>query len=178
VPGDLLIVYFGYRVVHTPRPLLGGAEVLATVVAAVLCGSMFLYVIAHRYRWLLRRFGRFLFLNERRLEWTEGWVRRHGALVIIPGRLIPGLRVPTTIVCGSFGVPLRIFFPTMAASALIWATLYFVVGAAGSAILESIQDVRQAETSEWLLPAILVAAVLLTLLYHWRPWRSTAAAEK
>ncbi|HEY8838507.1 MAG TPA: hypothetical protein VIO16_12715, partial [Dehalococcoidia bacterium] len=38
------------------------------------------------------RLGRLVHLNQRRLHWMEGWVRRHGIRAIVPGRLIPGLR--------------------------------------------------------------------------------------
>jgi membrane protein DedA with SNARE-associated domain len=59
----------------------------------------------------------------------EAWIVRRGMLAIILGRLIPGLRVPTTVMCGLAGIPYRVYAPSAALAGLIWSALYFLLGA-------------------------------------------------
>lgn len=169
LPGDILIIYFGYRATHSPGPVLGTIWVLLTVTAAVVCGSTLLYLLARRFRWLIQRFARLIHINEQRLAWMERWLNRHGPLVIIPGRLVPGLRVPTTVVCGFFRVPLPLFLPAVAVAALIWAAVYFVLGAVGPGIAAHAWDSLEPELSEWFLPGT-VMALLAAAAFLWR-WR-------
>src|SRR6202022_4098084 len=76
----------------------------------------------------LDRYGHFLHLNEQRITTLEGWLRRYGPLAIVAGRLIPGLRTPTTVMAGLFEVPYWIFAPSTALAALLWTLLYFFAG--------------------------------------------------
>jgi len=171
VPSDLFIIYFASRAVRTGHPAVALAELLLTVVLGVICGSMLLYLLARRYRWLLQRLGRFLHINERRIEQMEGWARRRGAIIIVPVRLVPGLRIVPSIVSGTSALPLRVFVPMIAISALIWAAALFAIGAGTGAAFASFQSLQKSELSKWLVPAILTAVALLITLERWRPWR-------
>jgi len=178
VPSDLFIIYFASQAVRAPRPAVAAGELLLTVVLGVLCGSLLLYLLARRYRWLLRRLGRFLRFDEQRLERMEGWVRRHGAIIIVPVRLIPGLRIVPSIVSGTSAVPVRTFLPMVAISAVIWGSLLLGVGVGGSAVLASFPGVQELQASKWLLPAIFIVVALLAALELWRPWRTAAPRKK
>lgn len=173
LPGDLLIVYFGYRAAHSPAPLLAALWVLLTVTAAVLCGATILYTLTRHFRSALRRLGRFIHLDEARLQRMERWLTRRGPLVIVPVRLIPGLRVPVVAVCGIFGVPLRFFLPAIALSALLWGAIYFVLGAAGPGVAEMAWDLLGRELYEWVIPAltVIVASAVLLQRRRVRPFR-------
>lgn len=126
-PGDTLIALAGAQ---PHRTLAYTAEALATCTLAVLIGSSILY-------WLMRygghsfiaRYGRYLRLKQQRLDQIEAWIEKRGALAIILGRLIPGLRIPTTVICGLTGVPYRVFGPSSALAGLIWSAIYFLLGA-------------------------------------------------
>lgn len=173
LPGDLLILYFGYRAAHASSLLLAAIPVLLTVVAAVLCGSLLLYFLTRRFRWIIRRFGRFIHLDERRLLWMERWLGRHGPLVIIPGRLVPGLRIPTTVVCGIFAVPLAGFVPAVAAAALIWGAIYFAAGAAGNLLLQTGLGLLPDDPSQFVLGGFTLA-VIIAIAVEWRRHRRDA----
>jgi membrane protein DedA with SNARE-associated domain len=126
-PGDTLIMAAGAR---PDRTLAGALLVLAAASSAAALGSSVLYALVRRGgRPLLVRYGRFLHLSERRVATMEGWFRRHGALAIVVGRLVPGLRTPTTVMAGLFGVPYRTFAPATAVAALLWAAAYYLLGA-------------------------------------------------
>jgi membrane-associated protein len=170
LPGDLLIVYFGYRIARTPQPLLGAVPVILTVVAAALCGSTILYLVVRRNRRLLRRLAPLIHLDETWLQRMEPWLQRRGAAVIILVRLVPGLRIPTTIVAATFGVRLETFVPSIATSAALWGVVYFLVGAAGQTAIEAARHALHREVSGFLLPALVAASALAALLRFWHPW--------
>jgi membrane protein DedA with SNARE-associated domain len=169
IPGDLLIVYFGYKVARSPHPLLGAIPVLLTVVVGAVGGSTALYFIVRRFRWLIHRFGRVIQLNESRMKRLEGWLQRFGFVAIIVGRLLPGLRIATTIVASSFGVPLYVFVPAVAISSLIWTSIYLVAGAAAGSLLELLPRALRVVVADWLLPVVAALIVLETVLHVLHP---------
>lgn len=125
-PGDVLIIAAGARPERTIERVL---LVLGTAALASTLGSSFLYLLARRGgRPLLERYGRFLHLSEGRLATVERWADRHGAPAIVIGRLIPGLRTPTTIMAGIALIPYRIFAPATALAAILWASGYYAIG--------------------------------------------------
>ena len=55
---------------------------------------------------------------------------RRGALAIVVGRLVPGLRTPMTVMAGLSAVPYRTFAPVTACAAVVWAALYYAASVA------------------------------------------------
>ncbi len=126
-PGDTLIALAGAQ---PHRTLPYTLEVLGLCTLAVFLGSSALYWVMRRGgRSFLMRYGHYLHLNPQRLERMETWLAQRGTLAIILGRLIPGLRVPTTVMCGLSGVPYRVYAPSAALAGLIWSAIYFLLGA-------------------------------------------------
>lgn len=126
-PGDTLIALAGAR---PHRTLEYTAAVLVACTAAVFLGSSLLYWLMRRGgRNALLKYGRFLHLDEARLDRMERWMTEHGAWAIVAGRLIPGLRIPTTVICGLSGVPYRTYGPMAALAGFLWAGIYFLLGA-------------------------------------------------
>lgn len=126
IPGDTLLILAGARHPHTA---LYVASILAASTLAVFCGSSILYWIMRRNgRVLLTRYGRFIHLKPERLARMERWFARRGRLAIVLGRLIPGLRMPTTMMAGLSDVPYRVFAPTTFLAAVIWSAIYFWLG--------------------------------------------------
>lgn len=126
VPGDTLLILAG---AHHPQSAVYIASILSASTLAVFCGSSILYWTMRRNgRALLTRYGRFIHLNPARMERMERWFARRGRVAIVLGRLIPGLRMPTTIMAGLSDVPYRVFAPTALLAAVIWSALYFWLG--------------------------------------------------
>jgi membrane protein DedA with SNARE-associated domain len=108
---------------------VNAALVLLIVSAAVTLGSTILYWAARRGgRPALQRYGKFLRLRQSRIDRMEASFRRWGPWAIIVGRLVPGVRIPTSIMAGIFAVPFRVYFPCTALSAVIWTGFYFAAG--------------------------------------------------
>lgn len=125
-PGDVLIIAAGAR---PSRTLESTLLVLGTAALASTIGSSLLYLVARRGgRPLLERYGRVLHVSHGALARVEGWAARHGAPAIVLGRLVPGLRTPTTLMSGIALVPYRVFAPATAIAAVFWAAAYYAIG--------------------------------------------------
>lgn len=175
VPGDTLIIAAGAQ---PERTLVSALQVILTAAAAATIGSSVLYAIVRRGgQPLLARYGRFLHLHAERIAWLEGWFRRHGPVAIVVGRLIPGLRTPTSVMAGLFGVPYRTFAPATALAAVLWALFYFVLGV----VLGREWHAVFASLHYALRPLVLVVLVVLFaslggLGWSWRAWRRRRAS--
>ncbi len=88
------------------------------------------------------------------------WLARRGGLAIIPGRLIPGLRIPTTVVAAAFNVPLRVFLPAVATAAVVWGTFYIVLGAIGQQLALLGQHLLPDEADERIFTLLTMLALL------------------
>ncbi len=126
VPGDFLMLTLGVRARDGSIVLW---QVIAAMEAGTVLGSTLLYLVARRGgRGLVERYGRFIGISSSRLDRAEAQLNRHGAVAVVLGRLLPGLRVLTAIACGIFSVPFRVFLPAMAAGGLIYIIGYTLVG--------------------------------------------------
>jgi membrane protein DedA with SNARE-associated domain len=126
-PGDTLVIAAGVR----DRSPLNALVVCVVAALATSVGSSILYAVVRRKgRPFLDRHARLLHLDEGRIERMAGWFRRHGAIAIVVGRVVPGMRTPTTVMAGLSGVPYRTFAPATTVAGLIWAALYFYLGVA------------------------------------------------
>jgi membrane-associated protein len=126
LPGDLIMLLAGVRVHQGKLPL---AIALLLMESGTLVGSTLLYLLARRGgRPVLYRYGKLLHLDLDKLAHAEDFLRRHGALAIVAGRLTPGLRVPTTLAAGVFGVPYRVFLPSLALGASSYILFFLLLG--------------------------------------------------
>lgn len=137
LPGDLVMLAVGIQARQGTYPLW---LAIAVMEAASFAGSALLYYASRRAgRRLLLRYGRLLRVTPERLARAEEWARGRGALAVVAGRLIPGLRILTAIGCGALEMPPRTFLPAMALGSLIYISLYavlgFVVGPAAQSVL-------------------------------------------
>ncbi|HZU07589.1 MAG TPA: DedA family protein [Chloroflexota bacterium] len=138
LPGDLVMMLAGVRAgegrVH---PLLA----LLLMESATLLGSSLLYWLARQGgRPLLYRYRKFLHLELDKLAQAEAFLRRHGPLAIVVGRVIPGLRIPTTFAAGVFAVPYPQFLPALALGASAYILFFFLLGYfAGPGVLRTVE---------------------------------------
>ena len=124
-PGDMLVMAAGAR----DRSIENALVVYLVAALATSVGSSVLYTVVNRKgRPFLDRYGKYLHLNENRIERLARWFRQHGALAIVIGRVVPGMRTPTTVMAGLFGVPYRTFAPATTVAGVIWALIYFYLG--------------------------------------------------
>ena len=163
LPGDLAIVFMGYQV------SLGRANpawVVASTIASATAGASVLYWIS---RFLggrvVSRFGRFLRLKPSHFERAERWFERYGALAIIIGRLIPGLRIAVAVAAGVVKVKFWKFAVYTGVSAAIWAGAYMGIGWALGSQYQAVSKAVHRITGDPLsvLGIVAVVAGLLAL---------------
>src|SRR4051794_26201747 len=140
LPGDLVMVVAGLRISDGRMSL---PLTLLVLEGATLLGASLLYWMAARGgRPLLLRYGRYIHLNHQKLDQAERWVRRHSSLAVIVGRITPGLRIPTVLAAGAFGVPYRVFLPSLAVGSslyiVFWVSVGYFFGPQALALLHSI----------------------------------------
>jgi len=126
IPGDSLVMLAGTERPHTlPHAL----AVIGVSSLAVVLGSSLLFIVVQRGgRPLLAKYGKYILLDEQRLAHMDAWFARRGRVAIVLGRLIPGLRIPTTIMAGISGIPFYVYVLTATFAAVVWSTFYFLLG--------------------------------------------------
>lgn len=123
LPGDFFIA--------TAAALPGNhyLAIITIVTAATVAGSTLLFTLAkifgHR---LLIKLGKYVKITPDSTKKIEGWFAKYGGMAIVIGRLIPGLRIITPIVAGTFDLSYKKFWVYTTLAALIWANIYFAVG--------------------------------------------------
>lgn len=123
IPGDIFIAAVA-ALKNTNYFLL-----VATVVIATLGGSTILFTLTKKFgHRLLLKYGKYIKITPEKIKRIEKWFAKYGALAIVIGRLIPGLRIITPAVAGFFDVSYKTFWIYTALAAFIWANLYFLVG--------------------------------------------------
>lgn len=118
--------------------------------------------------WLGRRFGervtRVVFRGDagrERLDWARTAIQRHGAVLVVMGRFIPGGRTASTFAAGTLRMPVRRFMVADAGAALLWAVYASMLGYVGGATFKD---------SEWkpFAASIGVAVVIGLAIEAWR----------
>jgi membrane protein DedA with SNARE-associated domain len=103
--------------------------VLFLLESATVLGSSILYWLAARGgRPLLYRYGRYIHCDRGKLDRAEAWMQRRGAVAIVLGRIIPGLRIPTALAAGAFGMPYPRFLPALALGAFLYIAFFVLLG--------------------------------------------------
>ena len=169
IPGDLIIMWAGYRYsIGQMDPLV----VILLTTAAVALGSSGLYTLSYYlgHRMLLR-FGKLVHASPERIDRAAQWVHRYGFIAVIAGRLFPGLRTPTSMAAGVLQLPYYVFLPATVTAAVIWTLVYFYAGVIMGAAYRRLDERLAAyfQTHEALI--IGIVSVLLVgagLMGAWR----------
>ena len=171
-PGDVFVMYVG---THIPQNPVAWIAAWFGLVLAVVLGSTNLYYLSKRFgtRLVRSRYAEYVHLNPERLARAEGWFKRYGVLAIIFGRHIPGFRVPITVAAGVFGVPYRVFAPSVAVSTAIWAGVMLTLGVKFGPRLAVL---LQAHSWVYLIWGAIVVALVAGI--YWRQRRAEAEARR
>lgn len=123
IPGDIFIA------IASGLPSSNYFLIIASVVLATLTGSTILFTIASKFGHpLIVKYGKYIKITPDKVNKIEKWFDKYGGWTIVIGRLIPGLRIITPIVSGTFKVPYKTFWLYTTLAAFIWANIYYFVG--------------------------------------------------
>lgn len=167
IPSEVILPFAGYQV---SQGALHFAAALLAATAGSVVGALILYELARRGgRPLILRFGRLLRLDADALERSERRFERHGAAIVLGGRLVPGLRSAVSLPAGLTRMPLVKFTALTAIGSLAWNAILIAGGwMLGSQYGRIADVVGPASTA---ITIVLVVCVLLAYLL-WQRRRS------
>lgn len=130
IPSELVLLLTGFNVSETRFGFVG-AVLFATIGSVV--GAYFLYGIGRllhedRLESFLAGIGKFVGLKKSDVHKGFRWFERHGAAVVLFGRLIPVVRSVVSIPAGAEKMPLLRFSLLTALGSLVWNTVWIAVG--------------------------------------------------
>ena len=133
LPGEAVLLFGGF--LSSPNSILGESpplhleQVIAIAFTGALLGDLFGYVLGRvAGRAIVRRFGRYFFLPERRLPVLETYFLRYGGRAVLFGRFAPFLRSIRTLVAGIARLPAhRLVVPDLVGAA-VWTTAIATLG--------------------------------------------------
>jgi membrane-associated protein len=125
LPGDSLLFVAGalWATAGLPVPLL-----MATLVAAALCGDNCNYWIGRLLSRQVRSWRGSRFINLGALERTERFYDRHGGKTVVLARFVPLVRTFAPFVAGVGRMPYPRFLAFSVAGALLWVGLVVTAG--------------------------------------------------
>jgi membrane protein DedA with SNARE-associated domain len=159
-PGETMLITASIYAGHTHR--LNIVLVIAFTAAGAIIGDNLGYALGHwgGYR-LLRRYGRFIRLDKKRLKLGQYLFLQHGGKVVFFGRFISILRAYAAFLAGTNRMPWWRFVMFNAAGGIVWATL---VGTGAYVLGTQIHNLtRTAAIVGGILAVIAVVAFLLFL---------------
>lgn len=123
LPGETTLIGAALYAGSTQRLSIG--LVVGVAAAAAIIGDNIGYLLgrAGGYR-LLRRYGRYVRLDERKLKVGRYLFDRHGGKVVFFGRFISILRTYAAFLAGTNRMPWRKFLVFNAAGGILWAAVY------------------------------------------------------
>jgi len=122
-PGETMLITASIYAGHTHR--LNIILVISFAAAGAIIGDNLGYAVGHwgGYR-LLRRYGRFIRLHEKRLKLGQYLFLQHGGKVVFFGRFISILRTYAAFLAGTNRMPWWRFFAFNAAGGIVWAIVF------------------------------------------------------
>jgi membrane protein DedA with SNARE-associated domain len=99
--------------------------------------------------------------GQRHLQWAERAIERHGGVLIVAGRFIPGGRTASTFAAGSLEMPWRRFIVADLIAVSVWALFTAMLGYAGGSTFQG---------SAWkpLVASLSVATLIAIGVEVWR----------
>lgn len=183
IPTDTLLPFSG---VVAASGRLNILAVWLSAVAGSVAGSLVLYGLG---AWadrrvvgtLVRRYGRWMGINESNMSRAMEWFRRYGAPVVFLGRLVPVMRSVISLTAGISRMPLLLFliFTTLSSAFAqgFWIGIGYVLGENWRVILGIVDEL------EPLIVVVLGGVVVGGLLFLirrvvlWRRMTSVQAGE-
>ena len=159
IPGETMLVTAAIYSGTTGRLSIVG--VIAASAAGAIVGNNIGYVIGRTGGYpLLRRYGRYIALEEKRLRLGQYFFDKHGSKVVFFGRFIAVLRIFAAFLAGVNRMHWRRFLIFNAAGGIIWSTIYGV-----AAYLLGKQLLRLSGRVDLALVIVAVAVVIAVIVF-------------
>lgn len=139
IPSEAVLPLAGYLV---ERGEFAYLLVLATSTAGSVLGAMLLYEAArHGGRPFATRFLRVAHLQPAKLDEAERWFARRGALIVLVGRCVPGMRSLVSLPAGLLRMPRLQYLGLTLLGSAIWNGVLVTIGWVLGTQWEQVSDV-------------------------------------
>lgn len=156
IPSEIIMPFAGYLVAQ--GKLSFWLIVLLSSVASLL-GSWFSYAIGYYGGIpLIKRWGKYVLLDESRLKWTEKWFKKYGEKTIFVSRFIPVVRHLISLPAGIGKMNLLKFSIYTIIGATIWNAFLLYLGYILGANYLIIH--KYSQMLDWVVVALIVIAVV------------------
>jgi membrane protein DedA with SNARE-associated domain len=129
IPSEIIFPLVGF-VAQSKGLGLGNAIGMGTIGAlGSTVGAIMIYFIALKIgRPAILRIGKYVLINESKLQRAELWFEKHGAVAVFVGRLAPGIREIISIPAGLSKMNIIKFILFTFAGSLIWSVSLTIIG--------------------------------------------------
>lgn len=126
IPSEITLVPAGYLV---SQGVFRFEVVLLCSILGTVGGALFSYLIAYRYgRRIILKYGKYFFLNERKLLHIEQFFKEHGEFSTFMGRIAPGIKHFISFPAGLAKMDIRKFSLYSTLGGTLWVTIVIVAG--------------------------------------------------
>jgi membrane protein DedA with SNARE-associated domain len=126
LPGETILLAAGF---FASRGHLSVATVAAVAAAGAMLGDNLGYWVGRKLgRTLVIKYGKYVWLTEKRFSDMERFFERHGAKTVAVARFITGFRVFTALFAGASHMLWQRFLLFNALGAIVWAAVITVIG--------------------------------------------------
>lgn len=126
IPSEIILVFSGYLVTT------GTFEPISVILAGSfgnVVGSIMTYYFGLKFgRLFVLRFGKYFFIKENHLEYTEKLFQKYGDKISFLGRLLPAIRTYISLPCGIAKINLFKYSIYTFFGSLIWNTMFTYIG--------------------------------------------------
>ncbi|WP_040949944.1 DedA family protein [Gorillibacterium massiliense] len=126
IPSEIVLAYAGY-LVYRGEVNFTEAIIFGTIGGVI--AQIFIYWIG-RYggRPFVEKYGKYIHLKPKHIDWAEDWFNRYGAGLIFTGRFIPVFRHAISIPAGMARMPFWKFVGLTTAAIIPWSILFVFLG--------------------------------------------------
>lgn len=164
VPSEVVLPLAGFLI---GRGDFNFWPVIFLVTVGNLIGDLALYLVSARGgRWILEKYGRYIFVSKHDLEHTDQFFARHGASLVILGRLLPIVRTFIAIPAGIARMPLVKFIWYTVIGSLPYNLLLIFIGLKSGENWDKIRPIL--EQTELIMAGVLVAGAVFYIYRHFR----------
>lgn len=126
LPSEIILPFTGYMV-SVGHFDFWQATVIATL-GNLFGGLVAYYVGVWGGRPFLKRFGRYIMINQRELAWTERLFEKHGEMTVFLGRMLPIVRTFISLPAGIARMNLLKMVTYTVFGAFLWCTFLIFLG--------------------------------------------------
>lgn len=179
-PGETMLLLASFYAAidhHLQLPIIIACAALGAIVG----DNIGYYAGRTGGRALITRFGKYVFVKQKHLDYAERFFAKHGNKTVFFGRFISILRTWSAFLAGINHMPWRTFLIYNAAGGIVWAIIYGTLGyLAGRFFHDNFAQVEHfASITGWIGGGIIVTlVVLIVIIFRIRRKRRESLVSK